>query len=1549
MIKKKTIISAFLAIVLCISLLPTSAFAAATITTQPANTVQAVGSGANFQVTANPTDGTTYQWQQQTAPGGTWSNVSGGSATSSSYTTGNVTLAMATNLYRVLVTNGGETTTSSEAKLFVRQNAGTTFTGTGVPFNLNETTTQVRRNFAFQATAAQAGDWMLVLNARKVDLVTGSNITVTVNGGTPTVIGLSDIADSSSFGNIYVPVTFVEGANTVSIDATIIPETSGLAVLAFNSLASADYRTVADPTFSRPADTYGKSTTLELALNEMWAREATAGIRYTLDGSVPSATNGTVYTGPFRIFTDATEIGATVTVNAIGYVNGKASSAVVSRTFTAGEDHIYYASVTSNRASGELTQTGAAATTSTATVTLTHPDVNMTAPFSDVSIYYTTDGSDPTVFDNPNRKEVLFVITPTASPATRITVPIKIVGATTLKAVAIDSQGRMGSVGTWNYTLKSGAVTAIQFPANGLNGAMIVGKGSGIHLRTYTNVSPNTKIFYTTDGSDPVINAEGTAPGNAATLDLDDVNGIIEVPPTLANEAQFVVKAIGAGAGITPSSIATFTYTFDAVTPRLSEIKYDDDFKAWKAAGFPTGEEPDSLIALAKEIFDLVPRTVTPNEGLYAVYGGPGNQGNGVEGSAWRTNGLWRYGIPDIHSFDGPAGLRMTAESGLFYDRGVTFWPNAAARNAAWNMELAETMGEGWGRDISYFAANFMLAPGMNIHRNVLNGRNFEYYSEDPLLSGLQAAAETNGIQAHGDVGATLKHFAVNNHETNRNPYPTEVSVRALREIYLRNFQYATENSKPWMFMTSYNQINGVHAAVNPELIMDFLRDEWGYKNSVMTDYGGYGNVNNLYPYYNAYQNTGDYTADHLPPVTYTATGVDGSNPGNRAQLLQALNVMSLAQGVPNDIKVAHDAGYITDDQLWEAFKNLMVITSKLQVFNDAPFRYYSDEELRASNMSIAEELAIEGSILLKNETVNGKPALPLAKPAEGQKILSLGLGASRLVRGGSGSGTINMTQARQAGIPQVADGINNLIGRDVVIDASTMGFPETASILDGATGARAEMVIPDSQVTAWSNDPNITAVTFVIQRESAEGREIRALRSTDRIIGGATEQAKGAYYLSDAEQKIIDQGRQIASARNIPFVIVMNTGSWGEFESWKGEADAILQGWETGEIGFTPTAKLLFGDANPSGKLNTSVPIDAVGVDPETGYLYNPSEGEFGVATANANPQWPQGAAYREGIFMGYRYFDSFGVPVSYPFGHGLSYTNFNYTDPTLSKATFDGENDTLTAGITITNSGNVRGKETAQFYIGAPGKDLIKPVKELKGFAKTDYLNAGQSERLTANFNAMSLASYDEGRGAWVVEPGEYTVYYAASVQDIRQTMTFTVANEIVMPVLHPNAISPDRAVPEYFPPSYGDFVIVAQQIREKIVYPLGGNPNASNPAIYEVTDGVNGRVVLVAMADTKKFGAEEAKIIIALYDENGKMISSKEQTITLNSEILSAEAPLTNAQNDYWSYAGTTPYTWASATIDIDQDAAKAKAYLWKDGDYVPLNDGAYIDLK
>jgi len=568
---------------------------------------------------------------------------------------------------------------------------------------------------------------------------------------------------------------------------------------------------------------------------------------------------------------------------------------------------------------------------------------------------------------------------------------------------------------------------------------------------------------------------------------------------------------------------------------------------------------------------------------------------------------------------------------------------------------------------------------------------------------------------------------------------------------------------------------------------------------------------------------------------------------------------------------------------------------------------------------------------------VGGMPALPLNKAASG-KILSLGLMANDLYRGGTGSGSINMTAMAAARLMQLPEALREVVGYDKVINtADANAFPRptstTAAAIDGislvtsltatgaifSTGAKNEISFSDERFQRFYNE-DLSAVMYVIARESGEGADVRDQR--------------GAYRISNAEERMINLGSALARSKGIPFVVVMNTGTWVEMESWQYKADAVIQCWNTGQAAAPPMVRLLFGDANPSGKTVTTVPIDVVGKDANGNFL-NPSEGEFAKSNANWN-----NAFYREGVFVGYRYYDSFKVPVSYPFGFGLSYTTFGFSNPTLSKKTFDGLDDKLTATVTVTNSGDRAGKEVAQFYIGAPGVSMVKPVKELKGYEKTPELAPGASATLTAEFNAMSLASYSELRGMWVIEPGEYTVYFSNSsaIEGIKHTLTFTVDKEIVAAVVNKTALAPNTMITA----SGGRDGTTSARFFE--YSPAGINTDVM---VYR-TRAMNGNVAqdyLYTVVNKSGSGSvgDIGTLILAEYDIDGKLLGFVNQGFVWQNQTITATTNASSSNN-------FLSFDFRMGETTVRPGTAMIKAFLWKaDGTLVPMNSGSFIELK
>ena len=897
--------------------------------------------------------------------------------------------------------------------------------------------------------------------------------------------------------------------------------------------------------------------------------------------------------------------------------------------------------------------------------------VTLSTTSYNAQIYYTTDGTDPETSVTGSTKLYNSAISISTS--------------TTLKAITVAESLNPSDIATYNYT-----ITAVAPTSNLVSGA-IVGEGMRIQLSSSTS---GASIYYTTDGSDP-------------TTESTLYSGPIILSGAMADSSNnIIIKAVAAGSGYTTSSISTFTYIFD----------------------------PDFVTLTDEASIDKVISQMTLDEKVALLGGSSGR----LAGSAGGTLAISRLGIPGTSLSDGPAGIRITLRPSGFTDsqgnqtvRAATWWPNGAARASTWNTALEEQMGIAWGKEMYFFGNDLLLGPGANIHRHVLNGRNFEYYSEDPLLSGKIGAAEIIGIQSEG-VGATIKHYAANNQETGRNNLPTTISKRALREIYLKSFEYIIRESQPWAVMTAYNQINGVSTAQDYDLITTVLREEWGFEGFVMTDWSGQGN------------------ASYWP-----------SQPGNNAysSLVKAGNDVCEPRGNVNNVNAGLQAGFITEDDIDACVRRILEYVIKTPSFKGKELSTepnpYADE-----NEAIAFNVSVESMVLLKNNTVADKPALPITNG----NIATIGNATSSLVLGGTGSGSVNADSSRYV---QLVQALRNIYTGGDIIDATTLGYAQVSG----------EMQPTEEQLTDLVNE--VGSVVLTIKRTSGEFSDVRT--------------TKGAYYLTDAEQNLIDLASRICREAGKPFVVVLNMGTFVEMESWKDKADAILLVWEPGIVVAKPIAAVLTGAANPSGKLSTTIPIDVQGYyndDPTKPYA--PAQDNFGTSS---------GVIYDEDIYVGYRYYDAFNVPVSYEFGYGMNYSAFEYSNLQLSSSTFDSIDSTINVSVDIKNISPVPGKEVVQFYVGAPGKSMPKPVKELKGFAKTNELVKGESQTVSTTLDAMLLASFDEARSSWVVEPGTYKVYAAASSKDIRQVATFTVEDELVVETVN-DVLAPDKDIDKFKP---------------------------------------------------------------------------------------------------------------------------------------------------
>ena len=685
-----------------------------------------------------------------------------------------------------------------------------------------------------------------------------------------------------------------------------------------------------------------------------------------------------------------------------------------------------------------------------------------------------------------------------------------------------------------------------------------------------------------------------------------------------------------------------------------------------------------------------------------------------VPGAAGTTRSIERLGIPSTVLADGPAGLRISPrrdnDPNTYF---CTGFPVGTVLASMWDTERVEELTTAMGNEVLEYGADVLLAPGMNLHRNPLCGRNFEYFSEDPFLTGKTAAAYINGIQSNG-VGVSVKHFAANNQEVNRMENDSRVSQRALRELYLKGFEIAVKEADPWTVMSSYNKLNGEYTQQSHGLLTTVLRDEWGFDGIVMTDWG-----------------TKEGT------VKAVNAGNDLMEPGMQVEI--------------DRIIAAVKAGEISQEQLDKNVRNMLTYIVKTPRFNK--YQYSNKPEIEA-HAKLVREAAPEGMVLLENNGV-----LPL----QGVKKVALyGTGSYDFIAGGTGSGNVNKPYIRN-----VAEGLADN-GFEVNQDIQKwyeqyIAYAKTTNKNNGGLSGvlLGEAVIPEMAVNRdyfERMEPQTDIAIFTLSRNAGEGGD-RYAKDGDWTITGL-------------EREMIQNLADIYHAAGKKFVVVLNIGGAIETASWKHIPDAILLAWTPGQEGGLAVADILSGKANPSGKLPMTFAISYLDIPSSHNFPYNYKNVQSGMwdflwGGPKRQKKDVDYTEYNEGIYVGYRYFQTAGAPVSYPFGYGKSYTTFEYSKPVV-KATADG----FTATITVKNTGSAAGKEAVQLYVAAPAGGLEKPAFELKGFAKTKTLAPGEAQTLTINVDKYTLASFNEAASAWETAAGTYKVMFGANAMDIRGT---------------------------------------------------------------------------------------------------------------------------------------------------------------------------------
>ena len=708
----------------------------------------------------------------------------------------------------------------------------------------------------------------------------------------------------------------------------------------------------------------------------------------------------------------------------------------------------------------------------------------------------------------------------------------------------------------------------------------------------------------------------------------------------------------------------------------------------------------------------------------------------------WHLQAVERLDLPSIMVTDGPHGLRKQPDEadhlGISHSVPATCFPTASGLAASWNRELIHSVGIALGQECRSENVSVLLGPGVNIKRNPLGGRNFEYFSEDPYLSGEMACVWIDGVQSQG-VGSSLKHYAVNNHEAGRMVVDAVVDERTLREIYLPGFEIPVKRAQPWTIMCSYNKLEGIYLSENKRLLTDILRDEWGFVGLVLTDWGA------------------------------THDRVQGIKAG------QDLEMPSSGMVNTDKILVAIEDGTLKTNELDLVVGRVLqlILASKQDGGDD--FAYS-----KQAHHALAKQAAIEACVLLKNEN----STLPLNTS---ETIAVIGALANNTRYQGSGSSQINPTQ-----LDQPLDAI-----RQYVLDHGA-----DVTFADGylLTGETSNELITEALRAAESADKVIIIAGLTPDYES-EGFD-----RTHLNIPQAQLDLIAA--LGDWHHKVI-----LVLQNGAPVILPESNA-----------IPSILEAYLGGQAGALALVDILFGVSNPSGKLAETFPLQLQDI---------PSQSWFPGETRQSQ--------YREGIWVGYRYFNTTGKRVAYPFGHGLSYTSFEYSDLGISHSggknseePFDMKADgqlQLEVNVTIKNTGDCAGAEIVQVYVGQANASVHRPARELKGFDKV-MLAPGEMRQITIQLDHRSFAFWHCGENNWVVESDEFTIAVGASVEDIQLTQDISLQGDWAIN-------DRDSALGSYFKPESLDFndQVYAALLQRVIPEPLPNMPFQMNSTLLEV----------------------------------------------------------------------------------------------------------------
>lgn len=707
-------------------------------------------------------------------------------------------------------------------------------------------------------------------------------------------------------------------------------------------------------------------------------------------------------------------------------------------------------------------------------------------------------------------------------------------------------------------------------------------------------------------------------------------------------------------------------------------------------------------------------------------------------GTAGSTYAVPRLGIPATYCADSQQGLRMSANRDWDHrDYYPTDFVASMTLASTWDREAAFKVGQGIGNEVREFGLDWILSPSMNLIRNPLCGRNHEYYSEDPYLSGTIAAGYVRGVQSEG-TAACPKHFIANNQETNRNSNISLVSQRALREIYLKAFEIMVKESDPWTIMTSYNKLNGPYALQNRDLLTTIVREEWGWKGMYVSDW-----------------NAGD------DAVAAMLAGNDMLQPGQDKQY-QA-------------IYDAAKSGKLSMEILNANVKRILEYIVKTHNFMG--YSYNNEPNLKAHARTVR-EVGADGIVLLKNNGI-----LPLT----GKRVALFGCTSYDWISGGSGFGgtsighyTVSLIEGMRSVGYEVYQPLISIYKQHIAEEEKRL-FPNGRPPFSLTPPARAEE-------KAFTTDEMNAAV---------EGSDV-AIISLGRKSGEAADRSEADFYLKVGESQLIKAVSKAYHAKGKKVIVLLDICSPIDVASWQDQVDGLVCTWQGGQESGFSVADVLSGQVNPSGKLPMTFEKRYGDAYADKNFPANVDDKTIGAMfmwgynkDSAPNERKPEAnidfTNYEEDIFVGYRYFDSFGKEVAYPFGFGLSYTTFEYNNMSVNE-----KDGIYTIQVDVKNTGSRAGRNVVELFVAAPNsKKLNKPEKELRNYAKTRLLQPGQTETVTMKVSTSDLASFNEKASAWKTDAGVYTFMICSSANDIEVASTAKVKpwTQKVHNVMSPN----------------------------------------------------------------------------------------------------------------------------------------------------------------